>query len=389
MGRMTRRATRALDPEAVTSRLLHRAHPAPPAWWRTTTVYVDEPPLLDATSTPAQVAAGTQRLTPTSRLGVQAVRIGCPPIPGEADERTLAAVDELIARARRLSMRVLLRMSPHEPRDEASARYWLTRGAGGLDLGPLHDREVSHQRYRELHALLVAYGRDDEPILSSRLTDQRGPAVTELLHEDWLHHLVDARLCRTRDATEVAAVLSDAYASRGPLGAPGGWLVPDVVEAGEATGALTLLTLALPGAVYLRQGLELGMPATISPLPDAGRGEEAAAALAEQRGRQGSWYETVRAALRVRTGHRLAAAPLAIVESLPAEIAATTVALLAGRLLVIANLGAQPVPAPSEARWLLSSTPVGADEQVLVPPGATSWFELPGAGRRHDPRARH
>src|SRR5690625_2951602 len=85
--------------EAVTSRLLHRSVVRPAAWWRSATVYVNEPPLLDARSTVGQVEAGTGHLSVISRLGVHAVRIGCPPIPGECTEEAVAAVDALIARA--------------------------------------------------------------------------------------------------------------------------------------------------------------------------------------------------------------------------------------------------------------------------------------------------
>src|SRR5699024_2150215 len=137
-----------------------------------------------------------------------------------------------------------------DPRDEASARYWLARGADGIDVGELHDGEPSHERFRQLQALLAGYGHDEDAALAGHLHSPHPQQVSESLHEDWLHHLVDDGLAEVSDATVAAEVVTRAYRAREPLGAPGAWLAPSSSHT-ELGLARLLLVLALPGAVYL------------------------------------------------------------------------------------------------------------------------------------------
>src|SRR5690625_4559748 len=158
----------------VTTRLVHRAARGAQEWWRSAVVYVNEPPLIGGATALEEVTERAAQLRAVSRLGVQAVRIGTPPLPGEAPDDVIDAVDDLLVRARRIGLRVIVRIDPLDPRDEVCARHWLSRGTDGLDLGPVAaDGSVSHARYRELHALLAGHARHEDPILSTRLT----PAV--------------------------------------------------------------------------------------------------------------------------------------------------------------------------------------------------------------------
>ncbi len=186
---------------------------------------------------------------------------------------------------------------------------------------------------------------------------------------------------------------------------------PDAVLGLRRARAATLLTLALPGSAYLYQGEELGLPEHTSledqlrqdptyqrtqgeelgrdgcriPLPWAADGpsmgfsptgaswlpqppEFAALALDRQRGVAGSTYELYRTALRLRREHRLGVGGLTWLAGYPEEVVAFT----DGDVLVVANLGAVPVPAPAGARVLLASTDM--PDETTVPPDSTVWF---------------
>lgn len=377
----------------VTTRLLHRAPRGTQEWWRSAVVYVNEPPLLGAVSTSADVADRREQLRWVSRLGVQAIRLGCPPLPNEAPAEVIDAVAELLVRAHRTGLRVILRIDPTDPRDEACARYWLSRGADGLDLGPVTEEEpISHARYRELHALLAEHARDEDPILSSRLTPAVQERAAEMLHEDWLHHLVDAELLDLTDPARVVEAVTDSLRIRDALGTTGAWLVPDVTEAGSAEMALVgaLVVLAMPGAVYLRQGIELGLPAKTSPDPEPERTSRRTALLAEQRGVGGSHFETIRAALRLRTDHRLGLAPLARVDEMVGPVPEDVLAFLSGEILVVANVGSDDVPLPAEPEVVLTSGPLrsGLAGVPLLPPRTAAWLWLEPQAPQPDPRAR-
>ncbi|WP_152191695.1 DUF3459 domain-containing protein [Georgenia satyanarayanai] len=385
--------TTAATPGTVTTRLVHRAPAGSPEWWRSSVVYVNEPPLLSGTTTLAEVAARGEQLRAVSRLGVQAVRIGCPPLPGEAPAEIIDAVVDLLARARRTGLRVVLRIDPLDPREEACARYWLGRGADGLDLGPVTDSEpVSHARYRELHAVLAEHARYEDPILSTRLSPATQSRVAEMLHEDWLHHLVDADLLDVGDPPQVIESVTESLRIRDALGSAGAWLVPDVLEAGspELALATALVVLAMPGAVYLRQGIELGMPVKTTQHPEPERLALAVRLKEEQRGQTGSCFETVRAALRLRADHRLGVAPLAWVDELDGPVPDTVLAFLSGEMLVVVNVGDDAVPLPAEREVLLSSGPLstGTGGRLLLPPRTAVWQWLEPQPRERDPRAR-
>ncbi len=378
---------------AVTTRLVHRAARGRQEWWRSAVVYVNEPPLLGSVTTLEDVAARMTQLRWVSRLGAQAVRIGCPPLPGETSEEVIAAVDDLLTRCHRTGLRVVLRIDPLSPRDEACARHWLSRGADGLDLGPVTEEEpVSHARYRELHALLAEHARHEDPILSTRLSPAVQSRAAEMLHEDWLHHLVDADLLHLSDPARLIESVTESLRVRDALGSAGAWLIPDVEEAGSPELALAgaLVVLAMPGAVYLRQGIELGLPVKTSPEADPERASRAAALLTEQRGVGGSLVETIRAALRLREDHRLGLAPLAWVEDMGVPVPDTVLAFLSGEMLVMANLGDDDVPLPTDHEVLLASGPLSSASGGVrtLPPSTTAWLWLEPAPPERDPRAR-
>jgi alpha-glucosidase len=183
--------------------------------------------------------------------------------------------------------------------------------------------------------------------------------------------------------------------------------------------AASLLMLGLPGSSYLYQGEELGLPEHTA-LPDDVRedpaffrtqGAEAGRdgcriplpwradaegfgfgpsgktwlpqpesygryAADVQRGVEGSTYETYRTALATRRAERLGAGTLAWVEEFAGS--ADVVAFRNRDVVVLANLGAEPVVLPHGAEVLVASGPVltdrSADPQVRVPSDTTVWL---------------
>ncbi|WP_203336598.1 glycoside hydrolase family 13 protein [Nocardioides limicola] len=209
--------------------------------------------------------------------------------------------------------------------------------------------------------------------------------------------------------------------------APDGGLVngigPNDPQPDEEVGlrrgrAASLLMLALPGSAYLYQGEELGLPEHTT-LPDevrqdpswfrhngqvAGRDgcrvpipwhSEAPAygfsstgrswlplpesygryAADRQVGVHGSTLELYREAIRIRRARRTATSTLAWTEGFDDTVVAFTLA--EAGLLLVANLGADPVTLPHGVQVLLSSEQL--DPQGRVPADVTVWCTISGA----------
>jgi len=174
--------------------------------------------------------------------------------------------------------------------------------------------------------------------------------------------------------------------------------------------AATLLMLALPGSAYLYQGEELGLPEHTT-LPDAAREDPAwrrsgravrgrdgcrvpipwaadapaygfsptgrswlpqppewrTYALDAQRGRAGSTYEMYRTALALRRELGLGGGSLAWLEPAPEDV----VAFVNGDVLVLANLGPEPVALPAGTAVVHASAEL--DTAGEVPTDVTVW----------------
>jgi alpha-glucosidase len=192
---------------------------------------------------------------------------------------------------------------------------------------------------------------------------------------------------------------------------------PDTALGLRRARAATLLMLGLPGSAYLYQGEELGLPDHTT-LPDEARQDptwrrsgrrgrdgcrvpipwEAGApsygfgpadrswlpqppswaeyALDRQRGAPGSTYELYRAALRLRRSLGLGHGSLAWLQPTRDQV----VAFVNRDVLVLANLGPEPVPLPDGAELLLASAPLDQDDRV--PTDVTAWARVTEAGCR-------
>ncbi|HKS99385.1 MAG TPA: glycoside hydrolase family 13 protein, partial [Rugosimonospora sp.] len=303
----------------------------------------------------------------------------------------------------------------------------------GLRTGPMWDQDGVHEIFQSWRKILDLYAGDR--ILVAEAWVAPAERLVRYIRPDEMHQAFNFVYLRTpwrpgdqreaiatslRTADSVGApttwVLSNHDVIRHPsrLGYPADEVLPHGIGAGDPppdqelglrrARAATTLILALPGAAYLYQGEELGLPEDIW-LPDEAREDPtwlrsghlvrgrdgcrvplpwvadapsygfgpgpaswlpqpaawARYALDRQRGVPGSTYELYRQALRLRREWRLGAGSLAWV-----DLGADVVAARNGDVLVVTNLGAEPVALPAGAQVRLASGPLTEDGAVPV-----------------------
>ena len=136
---------------------------------------------------------------------------------------------------------------------------------------PMWDQPEVHDVYRQWRKLLDSY--DHEPIGVAEAWTPSAEAMARYVRPDELHQAFNFHWLSARWSAEAfAGVIRDTLAATEPVGAAATWVLSnhDVVrhvtrygggEVGLARGrAATLTMLALPGAAYLYQGEELGLP---------------------------------------------------------------------------------------------------------------------------------
>ncbi|MPV37943.1 alpha-amylase family protein [Georgenia subflava] len=385
--------------EVTTTTLVHRRSRGAVPWWRDAVVYrvpgpVDEAGLL----------ALAKEVSHVARLGANAVQVRVP----DVDPRTEsggAAVDELVRRVGQRNLRLIAGVTGDDAPDDVVDRAawhldrvtaWLDRGADGVDLqgagvpeGP-GPHEHAGVDIGALHALVA---EREERIITGAVSSVDPEDVAAHLHEDWLHISRDDRLARVAwRADELRATISDAYLQRDAVGAPAGWTLSRVTGHTEATDAgpqawdaptpaalrrrlhaATLLMIALPGVVYLRQGEAVDMvPGGVDPATTV---EHVSREAAQQRGRAGSLFERYRHALRLRRELGLGTGHLAWVDDPPGT---DTLAFISSKVLVLVNLGGDDLYVPADRDLLHASEdlPMPLDETVIVPPDTTVWIAL-------------
>jgi alpha-glucosidase len=346
-------------------------------------------------------------------------------------------------------------------------RFWLDRGVDGIridsaailvkdplladmvpgaqqgDGHPYVDRDGIHEIYRQWRAVTDTYPGDRALIGEIWLPDHR--RFARYLGEDEMHSAFSFGFLQSRwDAAELRQVIDDTLAAHAPTGAPATWVLSnhdvtrhvtrygrqdtsfDMANRQHATPldldlgtrrarAAILLTLALPGAVYLYQGEELGLW-EVEDLPDEARqdpiwrrsggtdpgrdgcrvpmpwaGTEPPFGFSKnhqpwlpqprawkdhtveaENGDPASMLELYRTALRLRRSEptlRDRATPMRWLPS-PGGV----LAFRRGGTACFANLSGSPVVLPSGAAVLLSSQPLSGR---VLPPDTAAWLRMP------------
>ena len=316
--------------------------------------------------------------------------------------------------------------------------------AGSVEQAPYFDQDGVHEIYRRWRALLDARG-EPARIMCAEAWVTPAERAARYIRPDEFHQAFNfdilecpwrAEHLRTTIADSLAAtssvrasatwVLSNhdvvRHASR--LGLPPGTPRPQGIGPGDPrpdpvaglarARAATLLVLSLPGAAYLYQGEELGLPEAMNLPPevrqdpifersggtDAGRDgcrvpmawEADAPALGfspsgaswlpqpheyrdlavdRQRGVAGTTYEMYRAALRIRRETGLGSAAITPLDLGP-DVVAYEHACPDGVVLGVTNLGAEPVDLP-DGEVLLRSDTGTAQGPAHVGTDVTVW----------------
>ncbi len=174
---------------------------------------------------------------------------------------------------------------------DKTLRFWLDRGvdgfridaahgmckklddagrAGAADDDPRFDQDDVHDVHRMIRATLDHY---PERVAIGALGVRSAARFARYVRSDELHLAVDTQLAASRfDADEVRAAIEDCLAAVGSVGAAASWLLSDhdlsrpasrygAGPVGRARArAMALVQLALPGAAYVYNGDELGLP---------------------------------------------------------------------------------------------------------------------------------
>ena len=307
---------------------------------------------------------------------------------------------------------------------------------------PMWDQESVHDIYREWRSVVDSYGPDR--ILVAEAWVEPPERLARYVRPDEMHQAFNFEyLLAPWDADALRPLIERSLAAAGTVGAPTTWVLsnhdvvrhasrlafppgeeprtgigaddpqPDAELGLRRARAATLLMLALPGAAYLYQGEELGLPEHTT-LPDdvrqdptwsrssfTVRGRDGCrvpvpwrsdapaygfsptgaswlpqpAAYGDlapdrQRGVEDSTLELYRTALHVRRDRGLGLGSLTIVDP---PVGPVLVARN-GSTLIMANTGADAVRLPDGAWPLLSSGPIGPGG--TVPPDTTVWASL-------------
>ncbi len=321
---------------------------------------------------------------------------------------------------------------------------------GGRPRPPMWDQDGVHEIYEVWREILNSYGVPDR-ILCAEAWVEPADRAARYVRPTEMHQAFnfDFLECPWK-APRLITVINDSLAAAASVGAPSTWVLSnhDVVRHASRLGlsqdrrrpngigadhvqpdrelglrrarAATMLMLGLPGAAYIYQGEELGLPDStdmpaqfrqdptffrsdgtelgrdgcrvpmpwVSDAPSFGFGPTDATwlpqpaiyaeyAVDQQAGRNGSTLELYRALLATRRAERLGEGSLRWLEEYAGQADVVAYANDRGdgtRVGVIANLGVEPLPLPDGAVVLLSSG--GLDESGALPTDTTVWVQL-------------
>ncbi|WP_436498634.1 glycoside hydrolase family 13 protein [Actinokineospora sp. HUAS TT18] len=305
-----------------------------------------------------------------------------------------------------------------------------------LDTRPLpyFDQEGVHEIYREWRKILDSY--EPQRIGVAEAWTPAADRTARYVRPDELHQAFNFHYLTTDwDAPALREVISASIAAMAPVDAPSTWVLSNhdvhrhVTRYGDGevglrrARAAALLTLALPGSVYVYQGEELGLPEVLDLPEDALRDPMWERSLRTERGRDGcrvpipwtsdgsafgfgpdgstpwlpqpaawaelsvaaqvgaaaSMLELYRSALRLRREHPALGDRPALEwhDGDPSVLRFARVDQASDRRLHCAiNLGAASVTVPVAGTVLLASGQLDSDSgDVLLPPDTAVWWE--------------
>ncbi len=316
---------------------------------------------------------------------------------------------------------------------------------------PMWDQDGVHEIYEAWREILNSYGSPDRILCAEAWVEPVERAVRYVrpteMHQAFNFDFLECGW----DAARLVTVIDHSLSAAESVGAPSTWVLSnhDVVRHASRLGlrqdrrrpngigpgdvqpdgelglrrarAATALMLALPGAAYIYQGEELGLPdSTDMPdefrqdptflrsngaelgrdgcrvpmpwtkdAPSLGFGPGPATwlpqpasyadyAVDQQAGREGSTLELYRSMLALRSEQRLGEGSLRWLEEYAGhpDVVAFANDRATGRSIgVVTNLGAAPLELPSGARVLLASADL---QDGALPTDTTAWVQLPG-----------
>jgi alpha-glucosidase len=309
---------------------------------------------------------------------------------------------------------------------------------------PMWDQDGVHEVYRQWRKILDGYGRPERILCAEAWVRPQARAV-RYVRPDEMHQAFNFDFLKTPwRAADLRRVIRDSLAAADSVGAPSTWVLSnhDVVRHASRLGlpvgerqpngigpddpqpdrdlglrrarAATTLMLGLPGAAYLYQGEELGLPdSTDMPAqfrqdptfirthgeeigrdgcrvpvpwekdaPSFGFGPSEKTwlpqpavygeyALDQQEGVPGSTLELYRSLLRLRRERALGTGGLAEADGFGDDVVALVNTGADGDTLVLANLGGAAVALPEGAQVLVASGPLG--DAGEVPTDTAVW----------------
>ena len=324
------------------------------------------------------------------------------------------------------------------------------------NISPYWDQDGVHEIYAEWRAIVDSYG-DPARILCAEAWVWPPERMARYLREDEMHQAFAFDFLESAwDASTLRSAIDHDLAAMAPVGASCTWVLsnhdvvrhatrlglrqdqprphgvgpddpqPDIALGLRRARAATMLMLALPGAAYLYQGEELGLPEHttlptevrqdpafirtggaeigrdgcrvpipwepdapaygFSPtgaswLPQPQMWQEYAASA--QAGVPDSTLELYRAALRVRRQERLGEGSLAWVDLGP-----DVVAFRNGQVLIVINLGPAPLSVELPLKVVLRSdrgTALGGDDALVLPTDTAIWAIVQRSGEADEP----
>ncbi|MDO5727678.1 MAG: hypothetical protein Q4Q03_07120 [Bowdeniella nasicola] len=370
--------TQVIDPSLLTMTLIHHGGHRAQAWWRSAVLYeyaftVSEQPDLAARALPG-----------AHSLGIDGVVL-----PSGGRPITASVAKELVALHHDHDLRIIPSLAPSraEAGMIADAQIWLEAGADGIDM---RSALAAHQvrDSRPFQALVASYL--DDGLLAGSM--RNAADLREHIAEHWLGHLRDDSLTDVAfHASAIRAAITENFTTRDALGATPAWTTTYALyrcgPAGDSwqadrmspqrVRAIAMMVLALPGAVYLLQGEEVGMRDWAAAHDSGERTEAVLRAQRCQLDDPDSMFTHYRRLLHVRRRHNLGTGTVAWVDGL--HDPQRCVQFLNRCFLMVLNTSNQRLTIPAGSNIVHASTPVGVkmEGERIVRPASAVMIELP------------